>query len=460
MKLRVFWAIVLIFSLLTFPAAAATETEAVEIHTVSELKAMADNPSGSYILMEDLDMSGVDWTPINFTGSFDGNGHALLNLTLSQLGSDKPSSYDGNKKEYETAYAGFFGTLIGAEVKNLQLINVRGVIESDEPCFVAGLAGYSEGSTITNCTVTGCLELRAHDRMFGIGGVVGYGSGSVVDSKIDVTLICVDTDAETKDEQFLGGVYATGFMDVKNCEVIIDGYVSEHGYCHNGGIVGMYMEYPLGVGQKGYITDNSVTGKITFFEDNADRRAYCKAYVGEALVNTYYLDRNTEDFLRDEVKTYDVELRPEMCQNPTYTETVIEPGCDTYGYTIYQCSNCEYCYADHYTKFAHTVTDWKTVKAPTVEQEGLSEGACDGCGTQLQRTEPKLEPIPTTTAAPETQAPTEAPVVEQPKEETAEDKTLLYAAAVDGVLALAALLIVGKLRRDAKKNRRKGRFDR
>lgn len=450
MKMRVFWAILLVFALLAVPVAGAEETEVTEIHTVSQLKAMADAPDGSYILMEDLDLTGVEWTPVNFTGSFDGNGHALLNLTLSQVGSEKPSSFDGNRKEYETAYAGFFGSLIGAEVKNLQLINVRGVIASDEPCFVAALAGYSEGSHISGCTVTGTLELRAHDRMFGIGGVVGYGSGSVTDSKIDVTLICVDTDASTKDEQFLGGVYATGFMDVKNCEVIIDGYVSEHGYCHNGGIVGMYMEYPLGTGQKGYVSDNTVTGKITFFEDNRDRRAYCKAFIGEALVNQYYLDRNTHDFLRDEVKTYDVELRPEMCQNPTYTETVIAPGCDTYGYTIYQCSQCDYCYADHYTKFSHTVTDWKTVEAPTVEKEGLSEGACDGCGILLQRTEPKLESLPTTTAAPETQAPAKAPVPEKHATGT-DDKILFYASILDAVLALAAILIAAKLRRDSRK---------
>lgn len=453
MKFRAFWAILLILSLLAVPTAAAEEAEVTEIHTVSQLKAMAQAPDGNYVLMEDLDLTGVEWMPIDFTGTFDGNGHALLNLTLSQVGTQKPSSYDGNRKEYETAYAGFFGTLIGAEVKNLQLINVRGVIESDEPCFLAALAGYSEGSQITGCTVTGALELRAHDRQFGIGGVVGYGSGSVTDSKIDVTLICVDTDAATKDEQFLGGVYATGFMDVKNCEIIIDGYVSEHGYCHNGGIVGMYMEYPLGTGQKGYVSDNSVTGKITFFEDNRDRRAYCKAFIGEALVNRYFLDRNTHDFLRDEVKTYDAELRPEMCENPTYTETVIAPGCDTYGYTIYQCTQCSYCYADHYTLFAHTVTDWKTVEAPTVEQEGLSEGACDGCGIVLQRTEPKLEPVPTTTAAPETQTPTEAPQPEKPARST-DEKILLYAAAVAGVLALAAILIAAKLLRDSRKKRR------
>ena len=59
------------------------------------------------------------------------------------------------------------------------------------------------------CTVTGCLELRAHDRMFGVAGVVGYGSGTVEGCTVDVTLICTDTDPNTKDEQFMAAVFST-----------------------------------------------------------------------------------------------------------------------------------------------------------------------------------------------------------------------------------------------------------
>lgn len=413
MKKHIFaWFLVLLFVL---PLTAHAADTPIEIHTVADLLAIENDPDGSYILMTDLDMTGVEWNCPDFSGSFDGNGHAILNLFLSKTGKTTAKAYDGNRKAYDTGYAGFFGTMVNAEVKDLQLINVRGVVESDTPCFMGAIAGYAEYSTISGCTVTGTLELRAHDRMFGLGGAVGFGSGSISDSKIDVTLICVDTDAETKDEQFLGGAYANGFIDVTDCEIIIDGYVSEHGYCHNGGIVGMYMEYPWKTGKNGRIANNSIAGKITFFEDNADRRAYCKAIVGESLVYYAFQGAHTTNFKRDERKDYSVELRPEMCEAPVYTQTAVNPGCDTYGYTQYRCDSCGYEYTDQYTLFSHTVTNWTLTEAPTVEKEGLSTANCDLCGLQFQRTEEKLEPEPTETQAPtshntETQDPKPAPM--------------------------------------------------
>jgi len=447
MKLRRILPLLLVLCILS-PGAAATETP-TPITTAEELASM--EPEGSYILMADLDLTGMDWKPIDFRGHFDGNGHALLNLTLTQFGEKRADSWDGNRKNYDTVYAGFFGTLIDAEVKNLQLINVRGTLESTEPAFLGGLAGYAENTTIENCTVSGCLELRAHDRMFGVGGIVGFGSGYVKDCQADVTLITVDTDAQTKDEQFLGGIYGTGFMDVIDCRVVIDGYVSEHGYVHSGGLVGMYMDYPFGKTRIGTLSGNDVKGKITFFEDNTSRRAYCAPFAGENLVDWYSITDNTEEFTRDERMDYTLELRPEMCENPEYTQTVVASTCTQYGYTIFQCTGCGYCYADQYTPLQHTVTKWTVTKEATVDAEGESEGACDHCGTILSRTEPKLEPVPTTTAAPSESAEIIQPETTSPEahaetEET-QDMLLIYALWLDGLLLLLAILILLELRR-------------
>ena len=439
-------ALVTVFTLVT--VAAAEEAAPVEIHTAEDLLNIANDPAGSYILMADLDMTGIPWKALDFSGTLDGNGHAILNLTLTEMGDEKPNSCDGNRKLYETAYLGMFGTLKNAQVKNLKLLNVRALATSDEPCFVGGLAGYAENATITDCTITGCLELRAFDRMFGVGGVVGYGSGKVENCKIDVTLICTDTDAATKDEQFMGGVYATGFMDVRNCEIAIDGYVSDHGYVHNGGIVGMYMEYPLGTGKKGYITGNHVSGKITFFEDNADRRAYCKAYVGEALVNYYILDDNSQNFTRDERKEYSVELRPEMCAQPSYTESVIAGNCTTYGYTDYTCQTCGYSYRDRYTLPAHTVSVWTEQEAPTLEKEGLSIGYCDGCGIEQTKAIPVLEPEPTTTAAPETQP-------QNTQQLQVKEKSHLPLIMASSVVVICSVALVTLLVQESKRKRRR-----
>ena len=403
MRLRKFLSMTLLIMLLCGMAVPARGEEArpTEIGTVEDLQAMAENPGGSYILTADLDMAGIPWKSLDFSGSFDGNGHAILNLTLSQPGDSRPKSYDGNNKGYDAAYVGLFGTLTNAQVKNLKLLNVRGLVETDEPCFLAGIAGFADHSLVENCTVTGRLELRAHNGMFGVAGIIGSGNGTVTGCTLDLTLICTDTDSSVKDEQFLGGVFGTGFVSVTDCDITLDAYISDHGYVHSGGIGGMHMRYPLPDWKTvGYITGNRVTGKITFFEDNRDRRAYCEAEIGEPLADNTVIADNVTDFLRDERFVYDTELRPEICIDPTYSQEMIPPTCQSYGYTSYTCCGCGYNYRDNYTLYGdHEADTWTQVKAPTAEQEGLSRGSCNTCGLELERTEPRLWPEEPSTQA-------------------------------------------------------------
>ncbi len=424
--------------------AEASEPGPTEIYTPEELQAMGENPAGMYVLMNDLNMTGVEWTPVDLNGgSFDGNGYAILNLTVHCTGDTTDISYDGNRKEYDTSFAGFFGVLRNANVCNLNLVNIRARVESDTPCFLGSFAGAMYDSTITDCSVSGCLELRAHDRMFGVGGMVGYGSGVLERCRADMTLICTDTGVDTLDEQFLGGAYATGFIDVMDCEIILDGYASEYGYAHNGGIIGMVMQYPLGNDRTGYLTGNTVTGKITFFEKNEDPRAYCEAYVGETLASAYSRKNNHADFIRDQRSGSSPELRPGMCEDSVYTEQMVAPGCESFGYCEYTCQTCGYTYTDRYTLPAHTVTQWTVTREATVEQEGISTGYCDGCGEEFTITLPKLEPVPTTQAPTEPVPATEAPDV---PEDTPEKKPvyLLTVAGTAFVLLVIGLICLPK----------------
>jgi hypothetical protein len=128
---------------------------------------------------------------------------------------------------------------------------------------------------------------------------------------------------------------------------------------------------------------------------NTNRRAYCKAVAGEILATHFDVTRNTTDFIRDERKTYDVELRPEMCEAPSYDSQVIAPGCDSYGYSLHTCTGCGYSFKDSYTPFAHTLTQWTVVEPATTQAEGTSESACDLCGKVFSRTDPILPEPPT-----------------------------------------------------------------
>ena len=118
-------------------------------------------------LTADIDLKGIDWTPIGkddnkaYTGTFDGNGKTITGLTVT--GSDQ--------------YAGLFGYIgSGGTVKNVVLEGVQ--IESDNDMSdVGGVAGQSYGN-IENCSVSGSVSVSGTNSI--AGGVVGYQTGGSI----------------------------------------------------------------------------------------------------------------------------------------------------------------------------------------------------------------------------------------------------------------------------------------
>lgn len=52
----------------TIPAASAEKVIPVEIYTSEDLQKIADDPGGDYILMADLDMTGIPWKALDLNG--------------------------------------------------------------------------------------------------------------------------------------------------------------------------------------------------------------------------------------------------------------------------------------------------------------------------------------------------------------------------------------------------------
>ena len=108
----------------------------------------SENLSKSYILsnnlnFEDIDLSDVysNWT--NFTGTFDGDGHTISNLTLS---STKFGNY------------GLFPSINGATIKNLKIDGNVKYDLSENPRNVGILVGSASSSHIENCEIGGLIE--------------------------------------------------------------------------------------------------------------------------------------------------------------------------------------------------------------------------------------------------------------------------------------------------------------
>ena len=357
----------------------ASDAAVTEIADAQGMLSLAADPAGNYRLTADIDMSSLDWKPLPFTGTFDGNGHTLYNLNITQTGDEVRQTCDGNRKPYDTVFAGLFSTLEGAAVRDLTVKGALVTVESDTHCFSALLAGYIYDSDVTGCTIEGRVRMIGHEVMVGTGGLAGYGYGRFADCEADVELVFEDRCLDKRCEQFMGGVLACGMADIERCVICIRGYDSCHGYVHNGGLMGLYflcgMSVPFGT-----ICENYVVGRISFFEDNRDRRAYCEAFRGESLSGVKLIRDNMEEFERDETKDYSVVLGPEACETPDYIDEVTPFTCEEWGFTHHCCSVCGYEWTDSYTPPGHVAGDWVLETEPGIGTEGIERRRCTGCG--------------------------------------------------------------------------------
>lgn len=400
MKNLVKWALASLIAcvIIAIPLTAGAENE-IRIYTYDDLFLVAENPSGDFVLMNDIDCSGQkEWVPVDFTGTFDGYGHGILNLSITGVSNGIRTTYDGNMKTYDTCFGGLFGCLENATVKNLTLFGINVDVDVDADCFIGTVAGYSDNSTIDNCNIYGTASLKVQGAMFGVGGVVGFGNGAILNTNSETTLICVDKDATTRDEQFMGGAYAAGYIDLDNDDITVHGFDSDHGYVHDGGLVGMYGLYPAGHEYAGYITNTWSRGKITFFEDNTNRRAYCSEICGEVLNWTYAFSGCHADFVRDERYDYNTDLYPHGdCGAEISEVNVFEGSCEEFGFTEHKCPTCGYSYKDCFTLKTHSLGEAEHVVMATEESTGLDKMTCSVCGAEVYAVSERIKPTPTPT---------------------------------------------------------------
>jgi len=150
--------------------------EPVEISNAEELQQIRESPSGNYVLVDDIDLSHIDnFEPIGgFTGTFDGNGHTISNLTIDSPETDRVGLFDtvGDNTR-------LFG-LVGSEgeIKNISL---RGV-DVTGGNNVGGLVGLNRGM-VTDSSAEG--EVSGNER---IGGLVGSNHDMIHRSGAEVSV--------------------------------------------------------------------------------------------------------------------------------------------------------------------------------------------------------------------------------------------------------------------------------
>lgn len=204
-----------------------TEANPYKISTVADLEELANIDPTTYhwyILENDIDMTGVTWTP-PYTKTvgcihFDGNKHVIKNLTSS------------------VAYASLFGQFDGS-IKNLGLegINCVAAGQWDPAGAFAAYAGNVEEATIEGC--------------YAIGKVGGYYAGGIIGgTKVGATIRNCYASVNTSSTTYAGGLcacvnYITGDEGGTNKLTVeyayADGMVESASYA--GGILGANQTY-------------------------------------------------------------------------------------------------------------------------------------------------------------------------------------------------------------------------
>lgn len=107
----------------------------------------------SFKLMANVDLGGMAWEPLRLYGQFDGNGHTISNVNITE-----------DVKVGDVYAMGFFASLfpyaegektLQSQVKNLHLENVN-LTAAANTKYLGLLAGTNKG-IITNCTATGSI---------------------------------------------------------------------------------------------------------------------------------------------------------------------------------------------------------------------------------------------------------------------------------------------------------------
>lgn len=180
----------------SFQRGDGSESSPYEITSASQFALLAKqvNEGNQYedkyfLLLCDIDLNNIDWTPIgngtySFMGNFDGNGHIIKNLKISQSMHYTYEYPTGRKAAY--CDSGLFATIQDATIRNVVIDGATIKItdtKSGDTHRVGVLCGavrtYQSTSIISNidiknATVTTDFSINQSPLSLSIGGVIGH----------------------------------------------------------------------------------------------------------------------------------------------------------------------------------------------------------------------------------------------------------------------------------------------
>ena len=267
------------------PSWMLSDASTIYITTAQQLKQLADevnagdSKSGkTYLLANDIDLSGLNWVPIGyyidwnnsnnkpFSGVFDGQGHSIIGLTIS-----------GGQND-----AGLFGYTHLATIRNVVIRNPQ-IEGRGEVGALVGRQGYSS-TGIEKCAVIGGRIQGAGS----VGGLVGYMEESPLQN-------CYTTCEVIATDSYAGGIVGSHLVGASIRSCYATGNISGR---YSGGIAGLTqgIEQCVALGQT--VTGDGSSRVMYRSNGNANVYAWSGMKVNNQTVTDGRVDNeNGEDIL-------------------------------------------------------------------------------------------------------------------------------------------------------------------
>ncbi len=235
-----------------------SDEDEILIKNKNDFLAIKNKPDGRYVLLVDLDMSGVTWVPFDFSGVLRGNGCTIKNLTVSsesgnlgvflKLSGTLSDITFENLAVTSTSYTQVLVGGVCAELTGtMRGVSVSGNIIGDF-CRMGTMAGKMSGGTMEDCHSSATVRTETYETDISVGGLIGWQTGGTVSN-------CENTGRVTAG-QSTGGVigWANGGTQTK---LKNSGTVT--GTINVGGVIGCHQQ--AGAYTLVFAFEN--TGKVT-----------------------------------------------------------------------------------------------------------------------------------------------------------------------------------------------------
>ena len=153
------------------PVTKLTEDEAITqgytvVKTADDLQNIEDNPNGKYILMNNINLNGYNWSSIStFRGELNGNGYEIQNLWINSYGDD----------------IGLFTNFEEGVIKNLGITNAE-ISGNNSVGLLAGKSNGANAVTISNIYIEGTVSGNCF--VGGLFGEYSHGAEGVIEDAV------------------------------------------------------------------------------------------------------------------------------------------------------------------------------------------------------------------------------------------------------------------------------------